>query len=382
MRRLRRSTTKPPRNDLEAALTALGADDLREVVREILLELDDRAHGRVASSLIRRAARGGSGWAPAPLSAADVAETVAFAKAAKRVGYADPFDVDERLRRGAAAFLRKDYPAARQIFGALLRPLAEVEIDLGQHEMIDEVLGVDASECAAQYVVSTYMTTDPPQRAEAVRAAIDEVDGVGYFFAPISDMERAAVEPLPGLDEFVAGWRALVASEAAAKRQGEWDTEAHRWLREAVQRAEGSGGLAKMARSTKRADDLRAWCETLVEAGEWKAALSAFEEAAKLVADRAYTRGEFLDGAALAAQQLGNKDISRWLERAWRAEPTTLRLRRWLGSARSKAALRKRTAAALDACPKRAHRQRAFLHLLLADFAAAAKLLAAAPGLG
>jgi hypothetical protein len=59
-----------------------------------------------------------------------------------------------------------------------------------------------------------------------------------------------------------------------------------------------------------------------------------------------------------------------------------LRLRRWLGSASGRANLRKRAAEALEACPKQAHRQRAFLHVLLGDLEPAAKLLAAAPGLG
>jgi hypothetical protein len=69
--------------------------------------------------------------------------------------------VDERLSRASAAFFRRDYPFARGIFGTLLRPLAEVEIDLGQHEMVDEVLGVEPSAWAAQYVVSIYMTSKP-----------------------------------------------------------------------------------------------------------------------------------------------------------------------------------------------------------------------------
>lgn len=111
-------------------------------------------------------------------------------------------------------------------------------------------------------------------------------------------------------------------------------------------------------------------------------ALEAFEEASGVVADREYARGEFLDGAALAAQQLARADLPAWLERAWRASPSMLRLRRWLGSATSKATLRKRTAQALDACPKQASRQRAFLHILQGDFEPAAKRLGAAPGLG
>jgi hypothetical protein len=355
---------------------------LREVIRDVLLELNDRAHGRVVNSLIERAARGKSGWAPPAPGHDEVAEVVAFVQAAQRVGYADPRDVDERLSRGSAAFFRKDYGAARGIFGALLPPVAEGEIDLGQHEMVDEVLGIEPNACAAQYVVAIYMTSNPDHRAEAVRAGIAEIDGVGYFLEPIRELERVAVEGLPGFDDFLSRWRAVVTEEAAAERRGDWDTETRQWLREVVWRMEGTVGLEKIARSTRRADDLRAWCQSLVEVDDWKAALVALEEAAELVTDEKDARGELLDGAARAAQQLGRKDLSPWLERAWRAAPSVLRLRRWLGSARGKAAVRRRAAEALAACPEQAHRQRAFLHVLQGECDAAAKLLASAPGLG
>ena len=382
MSRRRPPDPKPARNDVDAALAALSADALREVVREMLLELDDKAHNGVINSLIQRAARGGSGWAPAAVSDDKVAEALAFAKAAERIGQADPSEVDEHLRRASGAFLRKDYSAAHRIFGALLRPIGDGEIDLGQHEMVDEVLGADTTACAAQYVVSTYMLSSPAERATAVRAAIDEVQGLGHFWEAIRELERVAVEPLPGLKDFLPQWRALISQTPAGEHNRDWDTEEDRWLREVVQRLEGSVGLAKIARTTKRADDLRAWCKSLVDAGDWKAALPAFEEAAGLVADKEYARGELLDGAALAAQNLGRKDLSAWLDRAWRAGPSTLRLRRWLGSTSSKQGLRKRAAEALSACPKQAAGQRAFLHLLQGEVEPAAKLLAAAPGLG
>ena len=359
----------------------MSADDLREIIREMLLELDEQAHGRAIASIIRRAARNGSGWAPAPVSD-EVAEAVAFATVAQRLGHAEPSEVDEHLRRAMGAFLRKDYAAAHQILGTLLRPICNGDIDLGQHEMVDEVLGADTVECAAQYVVSAYMISLPPARADAVCAAIEEVRGVGHFWEPIRAMERAAVEPLPGLDTFLPQWRDLAVRKSADERTSEWDTEEDRWLREVVQRLEGSDGLAKIARSTRRADDLRAWCRTLVAAGDWKGALESFEEAARLVADKEYVRGEFLDGAAQAAQQLGGDDLAGRLERAWRAGPSMLRLRRWLGSASTAPALLQRAAQALDSCPRHAARQRAFLRVLQGDFEPAAKLLAAAPGLG
>ena len=377
-----RSEPKPEISDIDGALAAMDAEDLRDLVRDMLLELEERPYERVVNDLINRAARNEAGWTPGGPSDENVAEIISFAKAAIRTGQADPSDVDDYLRQGSNAFLGKDYQSTIEIFRALLPPIGSADIYLGQHELVDEVLGADVDACAAQYVVSIYMTTLPGRRAEAVRAAIDEMRGIGHFWEPLRELEQVAVEPLPGLDEFLPRWRAIIEENASAERPNSWGTDSNRWLREVVHRLEGAAGLAQVARSTRRADDLRAWCRSLTEAGDWKAALPAYEEAAEIVADKERGRGEFLDGAALAAQERGLKDLPDRLERAWREAPSLLRLRRWLGSARSKAEVRARAAQALDSCPEQAHRQRSFLHLILGDHQAAAELLAAAPGLG
>ena len=382
MARHKGTEPKPDSSNIHAALAAMDANELRDIIRDVLLELDDRAHGRVVGRIIERATRNASGWTPPRPSDDAVARVISFAEAAKRVGYADPSDVDDYLQQGANAFLSKDYTAAQQIFRALLLPISEVEIDLGQHEMVDEVLGTDVDKCAAQYVVSTYMVAEPAQRVQTVRAAITEMSGIGHFWEPLRELEKVAVEPLPELDDFLPRWRVLIEDNAKTERRNDWDTDQDRWLREVVQRMEGADGLAKVARSTKRSDDLRAWCRLLVESRAWKAALAAYDEAAEIVTDKDYSRGEFLDGAALAAQELGRKNLPARLERAWREAPSMLRLRRWLGSAGSKRVVRRRAAQALDGCPKKAHRQRAFLHVLVGDHSSAAKLLATAPGLG
>lgn len=381
---MRRRRTPDPESgdDIDGALGAMGAEDLRALVRDILPELDERAYGRAVASLTDRAARGGSGWAPAAPSKGAVAEVLAFIAAAARVGFADPSDIDRCLRRGTASFLQKDYNGARQIFGCILPAIAEGDIDLGQHEMADEVLGVDARDCAAQYVVSVYMDSEPTKRAAEVRAAFDTVRGVALFTEPLREMERVAVEVLPGFDTFLAEWQEIIEKEAGRKRSDDWSPESDGWLHEAVRRVEGVGGLARIARSTRRASDLRAWCRAHAEARDWKAALLAYEEAARLLPQEGHALGEFLDGAALAAQELGRADLSARLESAWRSDPTMLRLRCWLGRTGSKAALRKRAAAALKDCPKRAARERAFLNLVLGRFEPAAELLASAPGLG
>jgi len=382
MRRRHASNSKSGSSVIDEALDALGAPELRKLVRDIMPWLEEQTHARLISELIDRAAGTGSGWNPAEPSDADIAEIVAFAEAAKRVGHADPSEVDDYLRQGSNAFLCRDYGTALQIFRALIVPIGEVEIDLGQHEMVEEVLGVDVATCAAQYVVATYMTDVPEHRAKSVLSAIEDVCAVSCIWEPLREMERVAVEPLPGLDDFLPRWRALMERSAGGGRSSDWDTDEDRWLREVVLRIEGVDGLARVARSTMRADDLRAWCGALSEAGNWKAAFSANEEAAEIVTDKNYSRGEFLDGAALAAQELGRRDLPTRLERAWRLAPSMLRLRRWLGSSGSRAVLKKRAAEAIKICPKKARRQQAFLHVLAGDLNPAAKLLASAPGLG
>ena len=382
MRRRHSTKAEPVTADIVAALAALEAEDLRQIILGILTEIDDRTHGQVVGSVIERATRKTSGWTPPSPSSAAVAEALAFAKAAKRKGHADPSDVDDYLQQGSNAFLARDYASALQIFAALLVPIGEVEIDLGQHEMIDEVLGSDVDKCALQYVVAVYMTTVPEQRAAAVSAALAAMDTVGYFSEPLAAMESVAVEALPDFDAFLSHWGTLLRQQVPAKRTGYWDASLHRWIREVTERRAGAAGLRELARSTKRPGDLDAWCRALATSGDWQAAMAAYTEAAGLVAPKDDARVEFLDGAALAAQELGRRDLPAKLERAWCQEPTMLRLRRWLGCAASKRVLRTRAAQALEGCPQREHRQRALLHVLLHDPVAAAELLAAAPGLG
>jgi hypothetical protein len=215
-----------------------------------------------------------------------------------------------------------------------------------------------------------------------VRAAIREVGDLGLFWKPLEEMEGVAIEPLPGLDNFLPRWRALVEDSVRGDEHPGWPSSENRWLREVVRRLEGTEGLGRVARSTCRGEDLQEWCRALVESREWKVALRAFEESAKVVRDGGHWRCVFLDGAALASQELGRKDLPVLLERAWRESPSLLRLRRWLGSGRTKARVRKLAGKALEVCPKRAECQRAVLHLVLGDHESAAKRLALAPGLG
>lgn len=169
-----------------------------------------------------------------------------------RTGHADAKKVDAFLQRGSDAFHRKDYQAARLIFRAILPSLADGELYLGQHETVDEVLGTDPGLCAARYLVSVYMTSSPDRRAEALRTAIGEVGGLALFWEPLERMEQVAVEPLTHFDDFLPRWRSILEESAGEDASGEWLSDEDRRLREVVRRMDGTDGLARMGRSTRR----------------------------------------------------------------------------------------------------------------------------------
>jgi len=106
----------PDSSEIESALAALGADELRALVLEtlqgMLWEDEERPRRRLVNSLVERAARNSSAWTATSPAADDVSEILSFVDVAKRVGYADPSDIDDRLQKGSNAFLAKDYAAA------------------------------------------------------------------------------------------------------------------------------------------------------------------------------------------------------------------------------------------------------------------------------
>ena len=377
-RRTRRTPAENP--EIDPALEAMSAPELRAAVRAILDLVDENARAGIVDTFIARATKATSGWRPSRPSQRIIDEAKSFADAARRMGHADPEDVTEQLRRATKAFHAGDHASARAVFEAILPPIAVADIDLGQHELVEEVLGVDARACVAQYATSVYTTTPLRDRADAVLQAIEQVEGVGTLSSPIKDMEDVATGALPDLGVFLPLWVKRLGRFRPSKE--EWETNHERWLREAVFRAEGVNGLERIARKTKKPQACLAWCDALAEQGDWAAALRACDAAATLVG-RSHWRGNLLDGAALAAQQLGRPDRSQRLEAAWRAAPTLTRLLRWLvADGHTLATVRTKARKALALCHKDAGRQLGLLRVLLDDVAAAAALLSKAPGLG
>jgi hypothetical protein len=366
--------------DLAEALGALGAKELRSLIQETLGGLDDGPRGHIEDALLRRAASAGSGWRPVAPPRKIVDEVKGFVAAALRVAQADPSDVDDYLRQGVTASLASDHEGARALFEALLPPIAHADIYLGQDEMVDEVLSVDVNDCVARYLAAVYLTTPPGERAERFLEAIEKTNGLAYFLDPLQAMEGVLGKTPSDLEGFLSPWIARLEREKRAV--GDWESEQDRWLREAIRRRDGVAGLERIARTTKTPEAVRAWCDAVVVAGDWGRALAVYEEASELVPSTVW-RGDFLDGAALAAQVLERKDATEKLGIAWLRAPSLARLLRWLlAGTPSPATLKKRATTALEVCPTKSPRILGLLHVLLGDVPAAATLLKKAPGLG
>ena len=365
--------------DLAGALDALDSKELRAFVLEMLDGLDTSIRRPIEDALLRRAATRGS-YRPAAPSPKIVDEVAEFVAAAIRVGYAEPSEVDDYLRRGVTASLAGEHATAKRVFGSLLLPIAAAEIDLGQHEMVEEVLSVDLHDCVGRYLLAIFFEASPESRVDAIFFATEKVEGLSALIEPVHAMEQAFGRALPHVDLFLDGW--IKRLDSTKQREDDWESEHDRWLRDAVGRREGTAGLARIARTMKKPEAVRAWCNALVEEGDWKAALAAYDEAAELVSSDIW-HGEFLDGAALAASRLGRKDATKRLEAAWLGVPSLVRLLRWLvADDASAATIRKRGAATLDALPAKSSRLLSFLHMVIGDVPSAAPVLRSASGLG
>ncbi|WP_147443550.1 hypothetical protein [Corallococcus sicarius] len=365
---------------LHDALSTLPAEALRAVIAEALEWQGEGPRGKLEEALLRRVAAAGAGEGSAGPPSARVVDVERFAAAAQRVGCADPSEVDDALQQGIRASRAGDHATACAIFRALLLPVANADIDLGQDELVEEVLSVDLQDCTIRYLAAVYMTTPVAARADAIAAAIDEVPGLAYFSDPVEELQAALGGTLPDRDAFLSAW--ISRLERDAKPASLWESEKERWLRAAIGRRDGIAGLERVARTTKHPQAAQAWCDAVKAAGDVSKLLRAYEASAALVTSRVW-RGNFLDGAALAAQLLGRKDANKKLEAAWLGAPSVARLLRWLLAGEpTSVTIRKRAASALKASPTKAPRLVGFLHVLVGDIDSAAQQLARAPGLG
>jgi hypothetical protein len=183
-------------------------------VLDALGRLDDGPRGELEDLLVQHAVRGTPGWRPTSPSPQLVEDARSFIMAARRVGRADPSDVDDYVRRALTASLAGDRASAYTAFETIFPPICQADIDLGQSELVEDVVSVDLHECVRHFIACAYVTTPLDARADAIIRAIEAASGLPYLLDPIADIERVLGGNPPDLDVFIPLWVARLERDA------------------------------------------------------------------------------------------------------------------------------------------------------------------------
>lgn len=320
---------------LGAHLEPLDAAALRELILELSAALAPAEHARLVDLAARKllTTRGRGALPPGEDPQRLAADVSRYARSMKVAARGDPSDLDALFARLNAAWLRGEHMAFRAGMMDIAAAL-DGGVDLGHDELYSEVLSTNVYELAHRLLVSVYLTTPAGERAVEIDRANDAMD---VFMAteqrPIRAMEQVALEPLPDLDELARAWTAHLRAQIGTERaRRSWAFEPQ--LREATSRSAGTSGLAELARTSKGSADYEAWAEALRAVGDPAAAAQAAREGAQAMSD-GHDRAHLLSFAARI--ELGRHESSEPdLRGALLADPTALRLRRWLASVPAK----------------------------------------------
>jgi hypothetical protein len=227
-------------------------------------------------------------------------------------------EMDDLFARADAVFLGGNMRQAREAYSALFHAFGldqEVGTFCGQEAPVDMV-DTDLREAAARYLRTIWHTSEVEDMPADLRDAW--TDDLCYQSRPVSidEVRQALAEDLPGLEEFWPQW-------IVELRWVESDPLMRGLLAEAVQRSAGVDGLAVLAREPgeRQAEHCLAWIDALAGEGRDADAVAAARESLTMVAAAGPGRARIADRLADLAELL---DARR---EAWRAEPTSLRLR-------------------------------------------------------
>jgi hypothetical protein len=336
----RRPARPAPEADLdsfESALSSLSLDALRRFTRDHLRGLDLEARRAFAETLIGFAARHG-GWRPARAADALLLEDIrSFVRLAARGIEVSPDAIDVLFDRANKVFFAGEMELARDAYEALLRPLADAEIYLGQHEMYSEVLRNDLGDVVARYRVAVWTSAPPEQRAEALWNAVFWTHDLESWGTPLEQLERAAIGPLSGWEEFLPTWDAWV--------EAHWNTTpAHHRVnldalrKEAALRARGADGLQQIAERSESPALWSEWIRALLRDGRLREALSACDTALARCAPTDYRRRTLARMAARVALALADTTaLERTLHREWTLDRDLASLLDWAARDRQSA---------------------------------------------
>jgi hypothetical protein len=224
--------------------------------------------------------------------------------------------------RVQAVFEHGNVALARQAYQKLFEEALHLEDEYGRGVRPEDLAGVDVGECRARYLRAVYETESPKTRPRKLLEQMQQ--SRAWISGPrprLTDLIEISTAPLPDQAEFLAAWIALLRREKG--------TEADAWLREAILLAEGTAGLAALARAEgkKRPRAYLDWFQALEGEGNDQAVLTEAQTALKTVPAKLPIRAAIADYLCAAAARLGDAEAlraGRW--EALDAAPTLPRL--------------------------------------------------------
>ncbi len=223
--------------------------------------------------------------------------------------------------RTEAAFDYGDVALARAAYEKLFETL-ELEDDYGRGVRADDLSGVDVQEARARYLRAIYATERPASRS---RALFDHMQPAQTWLTGrrpmLDDIIQISPQPLPDQERFLQNWIAFLHKQSGS--------DADAWLREAIRLAQGTPGLAELARAEgkKRPRAYLDWFAALEEEGKHREVLVAAQEALQTLPAKVPIRAAIADHLCAAAARLKETKtlrVGRW--EAFAAKSTLVRL--------------------------------------------------------
>ncbi len=223
--------------------------------------------------------------------------------------------------RAQAAFDYGDVQLARAAYAGLFDILDQQD-EYGRGIEPSTLTGVDIGEAWARYLRAVYEAESAESRPAAL---LDEIQQVRSWVAgarpKLDDLIQISAAPLPGRDRFLADWIAFLRGQTGG------NTDA--LLREAVRLAQGTAGLAALARSEgrQRPRAYLDWFTALAQEGKPQEVLAEAQAALALLPADLPIRAAIADHLCAAAEKLNElalRQAGRW--EAFAAKPVLPRL--------------------------------------------------------
>ena len=223
--------------------------------------------------------------------------------------------------RAQAAFDYSDMQLAREAYAALFDILDQQD-EYGRGIAPSALTGVDIGEAWARYLRTAYESEPAEGRPAALFDAMQQVRSwVAGARPKLDDLIQISPAPLPGRDRFLADWIAFL--------HGLPGGNADALLREAVRLAQGTAGLAALARGEgqQRPRAYLDWFTALAQEGKHREVLTEAQLALTLLPATQPIRAEVADHLCAAAEKLNEPALlraGRW--EAFAAKPILPRL--------------------------------------------------------